>query len=293
MLRALLVGAALLLAVPVTAGPVGASGAPPVTPQLVAVRAASHPGFDRVVWQFDGGLPEVRQAAYVDRLTEDGSGRAVRIAGAAILQVTMHQADAHDDSGAVTAPRRVVYGLTNVTEVVRSGDFEATVGYGVGLVRRQPFTLFTLTGPSRVVLDVRTDYPTSLRGVRFLDAGNVAQGRQPYTRVVPRTVPATTPAGAVLSHLFAGPTAAEVAAGLAVVRSQATGFRELSITDGIARLRLTGGCSSGGSTITVADLIQPTLKQFASVQYVKIYGPDGTTEQPTGRRDSIPLCLEP
>jgi hypothetical protein len=77
------------------------------------------------------------------------------------------------------------------------------------------------------------------------------------------------------------------------VRSAAWGFDHLSISGGIARLRLTRGCSSGGSTTTVANEIVPTLKQFPSVDWVKISGPGGHTEQPTGPSDSIPGCLEP
>jgi len=37
----------------------------------------------------------------------------------------------------------------------------------------------------------------------------------------------------------------------------------------------------------------PTLKQFPSIDYVKIYDPSGHTQQPTGHRDSIPVSLEP
>jgi hypothetical protein len=77
------------------------------------------------------------------------------------------------------------------------------------------------------------------------------------------------------------------------VSSKATGFTDLSISGGIARVRLTGGCAGNGSTFTVADEIMPTLRQFSTVDYVKIYGPAGYTEAPTGNSDSIPPCLEP
>jgi hypothetical protein len=207
----------------------------------------------------------------------------------------MFQANAHDENtGRPTAPSRVVAGLGNVIEVVQSGDFEATVSYGVGLARRQPFTLRTLRNPSRVVLDVRKDYRQATRTVRFLDQPRFNAGTPPFTRSVNRRVPAAAPATAVLHHLFAGPTSAERARGLRTVRSGATSFTRLRISDSkVARVQLTGGCSSGGSTFTIANLIQPTLKQFPNVRWVKIYDPQGRTEHPTGRRDSIPECLEP
>ena len=96
-----------------------------------------------------------------------------------------------------------------------------------------------------------------------------------------------------MDRLFAGPTSAESASGLRLRQSRATGFTGLSIADLVARLRLTGGCSSGGSTFSIADQIYPTLKQFATVDFVKIYDPAGQTERPSGPNDSIPFCHEP
>jgi Fe-S cluster biogenesis protein NfuA len=92
---------------------------------------------------------------------------------------------------------------------------------------------------------------------------------------------------------LAGPTAAEQAARLVVETSGATGFTALSIDGGIASVQLVGGCDSRGSTMTVANLITPTLKQFPTVDHVKIFDPDGNTGTPTGASDSIPGCLNP
>jgi hypothetical protein len=93
--------------------------------------------------------------------------------------------------------------------------------------------------------------------------------------------------------LFDGPTVAEQAGHLAAWRSGATGFTNLSISDGIARVHLVGGCDSQGATFTIANLITPTLKQFATVDHVKIYDPAGTTATPDGPSDSMPDCLNP
>ena len=61
----------------------------------------------------------------------------------------------------------------------------------------------------------------------------------------------------------------------------------------MARVQLTGKLSSGGSTFTIANEIMPTLKQFRSVRWVKIYDQAGHTERPSGPGDSIPFSLEP
>lgn len=123
---------------------------------LVAIRAASHreasPDYDRVVFEFRGPLPLVR-IEYVDELIADGSGRPVTIAGQAILCVQFSPADAHDDSGAITAPDRVKLNLSLVKEIVCSGDFEAVVTYGIGVARRAETRIITLANKNRLVID--------------------------------------------------------------------------------------------------------------------------------------------
>lgn len=267
--------------------------AAPRTPVLRAVRAAHHPGFDRVVFEFSGPVPSSRSVAYVSTLVADGSGDRVPIAGRAILQVRFSPADAHTGSGTVTAPLRESYTLPNVVQVVRSGDFEAVTTYGIGLARKQHVTVHSLTRPSRVVVDIGTAFPTVERKVWMFNATNFEKGRRPYFTPVLRRLATTAPATGAMDRIFAGPTAAERAAGLRPLLSQATGFTGLSVTNRVARVRLTGGCDSGGSTATIAGAIMPTLNSFASVDAVKIYDPSGRTERPGGRVDSMPECLEP
>ena len=284
----------LALLVPVLLLPALAAGPAPAAPvpTLVGIRAAHHPGFDRVVFEFRGGLPTTRRAAYVDRLLGDASGLPVRIAGQAILQVTFRSATAHDAQGS-TAPARTAFALPNVMTTVRSGDFESVVTYGIGLARKTAVHVTTLRNPSRVVVDVRAAFRTVDRRAFFVDSGRVATDLEPFVVGKLRPVPATSPARGLMDRLFAEPTPGERAAGLVLVRSGASGYTGLTIRDGVARVRLTGGCRSGGSTVTIADEIRPTLRALASVRWVKILGPGGGTERPTGHTDSIPTCLEP
>jgi hypothetical protein len=96
-----------------------------------------------------------------------------------------------------------------------------------------------------------------------------------------------------LTQLFLGPTQAEYDQGLRLIASGATGYSQLTITDNIANVYLTGTCASGGATYTIANLINANLKQFAGINYVKIYDQNGATQTPSGQSDSIPTCLEP
>jgi hypothetical protein len=291
---ALVPGAAVTtLAGGTATGAPAAPEAPRSQPTLVAVRAAHHPGSDRVVFRFRGGLPASHQAGYVDRLIADGSGNPVRIAGRAILQVRMANARSHTGSGGPTVPARAAYPLPNVMTTVRSGDFEGVVTFGIGLAKRTTFHVSTRRNPARVVVDVRAAFRTVQRRVWFFDHQNFVDNSPPF--FVPRRRPVIplTPATGLLDRLFAGVLPAERADGLRLLRSGARGFVIRSIRNGIARVRLTGGCSSGGSTVTIAGEIMPTLRHLPTVDWVKIYGPAGHTEHPLGQRDSIPACLEP
>jgi hypothetical protein len=263
------------------------------TPRLVAVRAAHHPGIDRVVFEFAGGLPSSRSAAYVSQLVGDASGLPVRIAGLAVLKVRFSSVNAHDSTGRTTAPTRVAYNLPNVMSVVQAGDFEAVVTYGIGLMSRQPYRMFTLTGPPRVVVDVMAGFPTVPRRVWFFNQARFLANTPPFYTPVWRPTLSGLPATTLLHRLYAGPTAAEQSSGLRLLLSGATGFRSVTVTDGIARVRLLGNVRSGGSTVTIAGSILPTLRQLSSVDHVKIYDQLGRTEFPTGHRDSIPESLEP
>lgn len=129
--------------------------------------------------------------------------------------------------------------------------------------------------------------------VFFLDQDAFNVGRPPFVRPVDRVVAAGAPEAAALDALFAGPTADEGAGGLRFVASGASGHTGLRIADGTAFVQLVGGCSSGGSTFTIADEITATLRQFSGVQDVKILDPNGGTEVPSEPGDSIPFCLEP
>jgi hypothetical protein len=141
------------LALAFAAAPAGAQSAP----TLVDVRAGRHAGFDRVVFEFRGAVPASRRIGYVDRLTQDGSGKPVSLAGGADLAVVFQGANAHDGGGAPTvSPRRFSPGFTALKEVAQVGDFEAVVTYGLGVDRQRPFKVSTLSGPSRLVIDIQT-----------------------------------------------------------------------------------------------------------------------------------------
>ncbi len=263
-----------------------------VLPTLTSVQAQHVGKVDRVTFGFTNGLPADVFVQWVDTLHRDGSGLPVRVAGTKVLMVVFNGATSHDQNGA-TVRTRTAYALPNVITSVGAGDFEGTVTFGLGVQKRTSYTVTKLQNPARVVVDVRAGFPTTNRKVWLVDTDAVETGDEPYFVPRKRPIRSDAPAAAALHALFAGPTPQERADGLRLVRSGAWGFDDLQIAGGIARVRLTRGCNSGGSTITVAGEIAPTLRQFPTVDWVKIYAPGGGTEQPQGQVDSIPTCLEP
>lgn len=270
------------------------SGAARAIPTLTAIRAAHHPGFDRLVFQFSGPLPAHRTVRYVRKVIGDATGRPVLVTGNARLEVRFSPASGHDQSGRGTyGPARRAFALPNLMQAVNAGDFEAHLGFGIGLARKEHIHVFTLTSPSRVIIDVATPFRTV--GVRayLFKASAFASGHEPFTRPVSRPVIPPAVAAGALQRMFAGPTAADASRGLSLLRSEATGIRLWSIRDGVARVQLTGGCDAHGSTASIALEIMPTLRQFSSVHWVKIYDPAGHTARPAGHSDSLPACLNP
>jgi Sporulation and spore germination len=257
------------------------------------------PPYDRVVVGLTSHAVRY-QVRYVPRVIQDGSGNVIELRGDADLEVRIGGAAAHDDNGQSTLPQS---GYTpdwrSLREARLVSDFEGYVSFGIGLFDRVDFKVFTLTGPDRLVIDFARPHQhpwscdSGLVEVYLLDEPRYAAATEPFFVPVHRRVATPAVASGALNSLFQGLSEDEYHSGLRFVDSDATGFTDLQIADGIARVRLTGGCDSHGSTITIADHIVPTLKQFSTVQYVKIYDPAGQTADPGGPSDSIPDCLNP
>jgi hypothetical protein len=152
LVRTLVTTSLVAVVLALAAAPAGAQS----TPILVAVRAGSHTGYDRVVFEFEGAVPQHR-IGYVDQLVEDGTGNPVEVAGGADLEVVFEGANAHEENGSPTvSPRHFSPGLPAVKEVTQLGDFEAVVSYGIGVDQRRPIEVSTLSSPSRLVIDIAT-----------------------------------------------------------------------------------------------------------------------------------------
>lgn len=131
----------------------------------VAIRTATHDGFDRIVFEFlpappeagdfDEGLPHYR-IEYPDEPVACGSGFPVDFAGGGGLEIDFLWASAHDVfTGEPTLQEQDVNLGPTIQSVDLTCDFEALVTWVFGLDERAPFRIFELANPTRLVIDVQ------------------------------------------------------------------------------------------------------------------------------------------
>jgi hypothetical protein len=101
-------------------------------------------GVDQVRFTFDDGLIPGYAVAYIDPpVRQDGSGNEVEVEGDAFLEIRFSPASGVDLLDTLeptyTGPLEVRGDTEVVTEVVRTGDFEATLTWVVGVEREVPF----------------------------------------------------------------------------------------------------------------------------------------------------------
>ncbi len=140
-----------------TAGIVEHRAAPPELALLTDVRAASHEGYDRVVFELGSGSPPGFHLEYIDRpVRKCGSGDVTAIAGDGWLQVRLEPASAHTERGAPTiAERERKLDLPLIKELEQTCDFEGQVVWVIGLSRPNRYRVLTLDNPLRLAVDIK------------------------------------------------------------------------------------------------------------------------------------------
>lgn len=126
------------------------------TPVMTNIRTGLNTGFDRIVLDMAGHRPTVKYQ-WGDELRQDGSGHIVWLTGEHFVTVTVNPAAAHDEQGEPTyrGPKKFrTRNLRNVMAVALVGDFEAVLSIGLGTRTKSWVRVFTLSSPTRVVIDV-------------------------------------------------------------------------------------------------------------------------------------------
>ncbi|NLI19475.1 MAG: hypothetical protein GX427_11800 [Actinomycetales bacterium] len=124
----------------------------------VGVRVGVHAGYERVVFDFEGSGTPGWRVQYVDTAIGDPSGLEIDVDGDATLEVVATGVRIPEESeydrvltGTVDAE-----GLDEVEEIVTNSIFEGHLQAFIGVDDQRPFRVFTLTNPSRLVIDLQT-----------------------------------------------------------------------------------------------------------------------------------------
>ena len=122
----------------------------------VTLAQAGSPGdFDRMTFQFDGGLPGYQISYITGPVTDCAAGQQVQLQGNAFLQVRLSPAAAHDDAGNPTVTSTdLTPGSPQLLEAKQICDFEGVVTWVLGLTAEADYRVFTL-GDALLVVDVQ------------------------------------------------------------------------------------------------------------------------------------------
>jgi hypothetical protein len=123
--------------------------------QITDVRVGTHPGYDRIVFEFAGAdLPQLTVAVARPPFLEDASGMPVKVPGTAFLSLKLSHASGYPT---YTGPDSFSPKYPNLVALVNSGDFEGYVTWIAGLSDSHStcFAVSTLSGPTRIVIDIQ------------------------------------------------------------------------------------------------------------------------------------------
>jgi hypothetical protein len=124
--------------------------------QITDVRLATHEGYDRVVFEFAAGIPDVAIEGVLPPFYADPSGQEIKVSGSAVLKLTMHGASTVAADGSVTYGGSTNFqpGFPQLVQLIEGGDFEAVSTWYLGLNGGGCTRVMTLSNPSRLVIDI-------------------------------------------------------------------------------------------------------------------------------------------
>jgi hypothetical protein len=123
---------------------------------ITDVRVGGHDGYDRVVFEFAQGTPELTLDRASPPFTHDASGAPIEVEGASFLRLTMRGGTKQTDANTSSYDGRTDFdpALTALVDLVEGGDFERQSTWYLGLAGESCVRLMLLDDPARVVIDV-------------------------------------------------------------------------------------------------------------------------------------------
>jgi hypothetical protein len=116
------------------------------------VRVGAHPGYDRIVFEFSGSIrPSLTVAVAQPPFVHDASGQPVDVPGTVFLSLKLFPASGYPT---YQGPASFAPGYANLESLVNTGDYEGYVTWVAGLKSSTCYRISTLTGPTRIVVDI-------------------------------------------------------------------------------------------------------------------------------------------
>jgi len=125
---------------------------------ITDVRIGTHAGYDRIVFEFAGGLPEASLERAEPPFTHDASGEPIAVQGESFLRLIMRGGTKQTDEGTSSydGPTEFEPNAPALVHLVEGGDFEAQSTWYFGLTAESCVRVLTLTddGTARLVIDI-------------------------------------------------------------------------------------------------------------------------------------------
>jgi len=125
---------------------------------ITDIRVGTHADYDRVVFEFADGLPEMTLDRAEPPFTQDASGMPIEVGGSSFLRLTMRGGtkQTEENTSSYDGPIEFESGFSTLVHLVEGGDFEAQSTWYFGLSSEACVRVLTLTddGAPRLVIDV-------------------------------------------------------------------------------------------------------------------------------------------
>jgi len=126
--------------------------------QITDVRVGTHADYDRVVFEFANGLPEMTLDRATPPFAHDASGMPVEVNGSSFLRLVMRGGtkQTEDNTSSYDGPIQFHPGFSTLIDLVEGGDFEAQSTWYLGMSSEACVRVIRLTddGAPRLVIDV-------------------------------------------------------------------------------------------------------------------------------------------
>lgn len=124
--------------------------------QITDLRVGTHAGYDRVTFEFTGGVPQTVVEGVLPPFFSDPGGQPLEVSGTAFLKVTMNGGTKVAPDGSVTyaGSTNIQPGFPRVVQLIEGGDFEAISTWYIGLQGGGCYRVLALAGPDRLAIDI-------------------------------------------------------------------------------------------------------------------------------------------